>query len=271
MCDAIEKNLMLLSPEIAKKTGLNEAIVLQQIHYWIKHFREQNRLDHFYNDEWWVYNTYEEWNMQFPFWGIATVKRIFLKLEKYKLIVSANYNKRPYDQTKWYTINYDNLESLMNSDCINLIQWSVSNCDNGKYQSDTTNTIDYTFTFSPKTTKENGLSFDNREGKIRERIIKACEYYGYGDYYTDYLIRDIFYFYAYYYRQKNKRHPLLKQNTFNDVVKNIMESNVDDFCYPDQFQNRTHEYFRRNIPNCDYHLPHFVTDGVQEINSYGLM
>lgn len=33
-------------------------------------------------------------------------------LEKKNLIETANYNKVGFDKTKWYTINYDKLESM---------------------------------------------------------------------------------------------------------------------------------------------------------------
>ena len=49
-----EQPLQVL-PGLAAKIGLNEAIFLQQLHYWLvksKHEHDELR---------WVYNTYEEW------------------------------------------------------------------------------------------------------------------------------------------------------------------------------------------------------------------
>jgi hypothetical protein len=50
----------MIIPSLAAKIGLNEAVVLQQIHYWLgisKHNIEGRT---------WVYNTYEEWQKQLP-------------------------------------------------------------------------------------------------------------------------------------------------------------------------------------------------------------
>ena len=102
-----EPPLMVL-PTLAAKIGLNEAIILQQIHYWLdprgnKNFKEGRH---------WVYNSYKEWHKQFPFWAEITIKRIVISLEKIGLLVSSCKNKNPLDKTKWYTINYQNLSLL---------------------------------------------------------------------------------------------------------------------------------------------------------------
>ena len=99
----IPESPLLVLPTLATKIGLNEAIVLQQIHYWLEssaHVFEKKR---------WIYNSYPKWQKQFPFWSIATIKRIILKLERLEILQSGNFNKLKADRTKWYTINYDNI------------------------------------------------------------------------------------------------------------------------------------------------------------------
>jgi len=98
---------LVFSPDLAKLIGLHEAITLQQIHYWIEkkmHFR-----DGFY----WVYNTYGGRRAQVPFMSIETIKRCIGNLEKLGVVVSGNYNKKGYDKTKWYTINYPKLYEII--------------------------------------------------------------------------------------------------------------------------------------------------------------
>ena len=92
--------------------GLNGAIFLQQLHYWIGKYRTKRR--NYHDGHYWIYNTYEDWQKQFPFWSVRTIQRILNDLEKNELILSANYNKKKFDKTKWYTINYDN-QMLENS------------------------------------------------------------------------------------------------------------------------------------------------------------
>jgi len=100
-----EKPLIIL-PELATKIGLNEAIVLQQINYWLV---DSN---HIYEGRRWVYNTYAEWQKQLPFWSINTIRRAIAKLETTNLVISGNFNKMKLDNTKWYTINFEELEKL---------------------------------------------------------------------------------------------------------------------------------------------------------------
>ena len=94
-------------PSLAVKIGLNEAIVLQQLHYWINkdssHERDGRR---------WCYNTYEAWHKQFPFWCIRTIKTIFKSLQDKKLIIIGNYNKTGYDRTNWFSIDKDQMSLL---------------------------------------------------------------------------------------------------------------------------------------------------------------
>ena len=90
-------------PTLAKEIGLNEAIVLQQMHYWL------NMSKHSYDDKKWIYNSYTKWVLQFPFWSESTVKRAIGSLEKQNLLHIGNYNKAGFDKTKWYSINYEEL------------------------------------------------------------------------------------------------------------------------------------------------------------------
>ena len=90
-------------PSLAVKIGLNEAIILQQIHYWL--LRSNNVRDGYK----WVYNSYSEWNKQFPFFSRNTMIRAFNSLEKQGLLITANYNKAGFDKTKWYRIDYEKL------------------------------------------------------------------------------------------------------------------------------------------------------------------
>lgn len=107
-----EQPLQVL-PSLAVKVGLNEAIILQQLHYWSELNRQQNK--NFYNGYYWVYNTYEDWQKQFPFWSAKTIQRAITKLEKLGLVVSDNFNKVKMDRTKWYRIDYEALRKLEDS------------------------------------------------------------------------------------------------------------------------------------------------------------
>jgi len=104
----LDSNPLVVLPELACMIGLNEAIVLQQVHYWVVKNTEAKR--NFRDGFFWVFNSYSDWQKQFPWWSDRTVKRIFIKLEDSGLLVSGNYNKLRMDRTKWYRINYEKLD-----------------------------------------------------------------------------------------------------------------------------------------------------------------
>ena len=96
----IEDFPLQLIPRLAVVIGLNEAIFIQQLHYWSRK-----------SNDGWVYNTYEQWQKDnFPFWSVPTIKRIVYSLETKGLIIS----KQPdvFDRKKYYAIDYDMLDAL---------------------------------------------------------------------------------------------------------------------------------------------------------------
>ena len=98
-------------PTLVKTVGLNEAIVLQQLHYLLR-----QSLDVFDNHKW-VCLSYDEWSaMHFPFWSAKTISRAIKTLVQQRLVnATAKHNRFVMDTTKWYTIQYDALEELANS------------------------------------------------------------------------------------------------------------------------------------------------------------
>jgi len=102
---------LLLDRGLAVLIGLNKAIVLQQLHYWLQ--INERKGHNYYDGHYWVYNTIENWKTEnFPFFSCDTIRRTFAALKKKKLIITGNYNKAGFDKTKWYTINYKKLEKM---------------------------------------------------------------------------------------------------------------------------------------------------------------
>jgi len=93
-------------PSLAKAIGLNEALILQQIHYWLNPKHNQN----LFGGRYWVYNTYEQWQVQFPFWCTRTIRSSMDRLEESGLLRTFITHKN--GPVKYYTINYDILDRL---------------------------------------------------------------------------------------------------------------------------------------------------------------
>lgn len=93
---------VVIDPILAKDIGLNEAVILQQIRYWAENPKVGREVD----GQRWIHNTYEEWQENFPFWSIATIRRAIASLEEMDLIsVRQDLGEFSRDRTKWYTIN----------------------------------------------------------------------------------------------------------------------------------------------------------------------
>ncbi|RIW46546.1 hypothetical protein D3H36_15690 [Escherichia coli] len=93
---------LVINTQLAMKIGLNEAIVLQQLHYWLRDTNSGMECDGVR----WIYNTTEQWLEQFPFWLESTLKRAFASLKTLGLLRCEKLNKSKRDMTNFYTINY---------------------------------------------------------------------------------------------------------------------------------------------------------------------
>lgn len=94
----------MVIPSLAAQIGLNEAIVLQQLHYWLKKSRNEH------DGRKWVYNTLGEWQAQFPFWSEDVLQRTMKSLVKQGVAIVHKFNKENWDRTNWYSIDYDRLD-----------------------------------------------------------------------------------------------------------------------------------------------------------------
>ncbi|MFH2869689.1 conserved phage C-terminal domain-containing protein [Enterobacter hormaechei] len=94
---------IVINPDLAYSIGLNEAIALQQVNYWLKETTSGLERDGVR----WIYNTTEQWLEQFPFWSESTLKRTFTRLKNLGVLKVDQLNKSQRDMTNYYTINYE--------------------------------------------------------------------------------------------------------------------------------------------------------------------
>ena len=120
----ISESPLTVQPNLAVLIGLNEAIFLQQLQYWIS--REAGFCDQYGRR--WIYNTVKQWNVQFPFWSESTIKRIIKSLEDQKAMLSTVIGNS-YNKTKAYTVNYALIEELSEKIVHEQFQASVASVD----------------------------------------------------------------------------------------------------------------------------------------------
>ncbi|MCP4540114.1 MAG: GIY-YIG nuclease family protein [Chloroflexi bacterium] len=135
-------------PRLAVAIGLNEAISLQHLHSRIESVKIQSqanleiRGNHFRDERWWIYSSIPEWQIaSFPFWSKDTIKRTFSalknpyesrgendpKIHRDGLVTTTNRYGNRFDNTLWYTINYEcfaavkKLINIQQSDFLDII------------------------------------------------------------------------------------------------------------------------------------------------------
>lgn len=134
----INESPLQVQPSLAMAIGLNEAIFLQQLHYWIGASR-------FVRDgKKWVYNTYSDWLLQLKYMSLPTLKRTIKSLKDQKLVRVERFEKLRSNQVNFYSIDYEtlaiiseNIEQAIESiDQLKMSQSNSSNCTNAVAQND---------------------------------------------------------------------------------------------------------------------------------------
>lgn len=87
--------------EIAEKYGVNEAIFIENMKFWIAKNQANGR--HFYEGRYWTYNSAKAYEELFPYWTAKQIRRIIDWLVKYGVLLKGNFNQSAYDRTLWYT------------------------------------------------------------------------------------------------------------------------------------------------------------------------
>lgn len=185
---------LVILPSLAVAIGLNEAIILQQIHYWISTYQKTGEFEHFKQERWWVYNSIPAWQENFPFFSESTIKRALNNLREAGLVIVNNFNRAGFDKTNWYTIDYDKLQEISDH-WFKMTRPSVQNDPNQDVNLTRPipeTTIDYSKDISGGGGSENQSSENSEIGKVfktyeseigiltpfvRENMLDAMEHY----------------------------------------------------------------------------------------------
>lgn len=87
---------------IANVYGVEEAILIHNIYFWI--LKNKANKKHFYDDNYWTYNSIEAFTELFPYWTKRQLERIIKNTIEKGALIKGNYNKLLYDRTSWYAI-----------------------------------------------------------------------------------------------------------------------------------------------------------------------
>ena len=109
---------------IATRYGVNCAIILQNICFWIEKNTESNQ--NLYDGKYWMYNPIKAFKEQFPYLTERQIRSALDTLKDEELVLTANYNKT-CDRTLWYTVTQKALDIMKDNQDKPEIQEDFSN------------------------------------------------------------------------------------------------------------------------------------------------
>lgn len=249
---------LMFSPTLATEIGLSESIVIQQIHYWLEINKDANR--NFHDGYYWTFNSYTEWQEQFPFWSVRNIKRIFTSLEEKGLLIIGNYNRLKFDRTKWYRIDYDALTNLINSPKCKKCPTMVTKVSNDE-------------TLFAPTIPETTSETTTKTNKVNKGICSSetNPSYSFESYLQEYdfdnedKVDAVAYYLQCYEEYMGCKHPNLKAEQWQRVEQRILkfdgEYDSDDI-NSEQIRQIIDKHFLTEYRNCDYNILHFVHDKI---------
>jgi hypothetical protein len=112
--------------DIACKLGIEKAILLENIFWWLKKniLNKQN----YFDDNYWTYNSSRAFYELFPYMSERSIARYLKSLEQDGYILIGNFNKARYDHTNWYAFT-KKAYILFNFDINNVV---LPICQNGE-------------------------------------------------------------------------------------------------------------------------------------------
>ena len=98
----------VLDVDLACIVGVNEAILLKNIAYWV--FRNESNAKNYQDGRYWTYNSMDAYTKLFPFWTVNMIRTILNKLIQNGWIEKRAYNQDRFNHTSWYTLTDKGLD-----------------------------------------------------------------------------------------------------------------------------------------------------------------
>jgi hypothetical protein len=105
-----------LATYLAQILGISAAVILQQLHFYIKcNIKDSKKQQQtFKEDTQWTYCTLEKlWESIGKCRAIRTISRALNKLKDLGIIIMKHFSKNRFDRTGWYTIDYERLKQYI--------------------------------------------------------------------------------------------------------------------------------------------------------------
>ena len=96
------------SAEAAKQYGIDGAVLLQGMAYWIEKNAANRR--HLHDGRWWTYNSAEALTELFPFWTRRQIQRITGQLTEAGALLIGKFSDGANHNVNWYALSDDALK-----------------------------------------------------------------------------------------------------------------------------------------------------------------
>ena len=263
-----DPTVKIVPDDLAILIGVDQTMMLCQIDFWVQNHQDD---EHCKEGRYWIYETYDDWVEQFPYWGKTKIREIIRKLKEKNLIITGNYNKMSGDNTKWYTVNYDLLDKIM-SEKKRLDDTHLSESDTCHLsESDTCHlsengrpipNISIPKKSLPKKSKKEWSDFDKSKHRSPDSRLKIRLHNLYGHYDSDVSkLEDVIrYFFTKYEQEKGENHDfIVSDEKFNEPT-GLLRNIVYELGYDDS-KKIVDQYFKV-IPKENWDYRHFGTDGI---------
>ena len=95
---------------LAVRFGIEKAVIINNLYFWINHNAKNNK--HVYEGRVWTFNSVSAFYKLMPYIKQRTLYRYLNELEEAKVISIGNFNKSPFDKTKWYSFTDEFIKML---------------------------------------------------------------------------------------------------------------------------------------------------------------
>lgn len=104
---------MNYNQDVAVKYGINCAVLLQNIYFWVQHNQKKNA--NYYDGYYWTYNSVKRYSELIPELSPKQIRTALAKLQNEGLIICANYNDVLgfCTRTLWYSITQKGVDLLV--------------------------------------------------------------------------------------------------------------------------------------------------------------
>lgn len=260
---------------IASKIGLYEAIILNQINYWVNVNKDKENNERYYHNKmFWMYMTLDGWHEQFDYISKKTIQRALKKLKDNNLIYVGNFNHKSFDRTMWYCVNYDTVRSILYPKQESSENRTESHMDSQSISYGLSDQIHLDSRTSPipknnntKNTSEitKELCIDDAPRiddlgiymfHVRRTVMNSERITS-----KDEVIEAMEYFFRQYTVHKGESHIKLKKETIESIGEKL-----DTFA--DDLKDMIDRYFSTDFREDYCSLPHFASDNILELKAY---